>query len=152
MKCTNCGCMDSKVIDSRVNEDGTCIRRRRECNECGKRFTTYETIEITPTYVIKKSGARQAYDPVKLKDGILKACEKRPVSIAKIDKLVDNINKIVDSNLEREVSSTYIGDLVMDGLKNIDEVAYVRFASVYRQFKDINTWVSELENIIKKKS
>lgn len=151
MKCTNCGCMDSKVIDSRVNEDGTCIRRRRECNECGKRFTTYETIEITPTYVIKKSGARQAYDPVKLKDGILKACEKRPVSIAKIDKLVDNINKIVDSNLEREVSSTYIGDLVMDGLKNIDEVAYVRFASVYRQFKDINTWVSELENIIKKK-
>lgn len=151
MKCTNCGCMDSKVIDSRVNEDGTCIRRRRECNECGKRFTTYETIEITPTYVIKKSGARQAYDPVKLKDGILKACEKRPVSIAKIDKLVDNINKIVDSNLEREVSSTYIGDLVMDGLKNIDEVAYVRFASVYRQFKDINTWVSELENIIKNK-
>lgn len=151
MKCTNCGCMDSKVIDSRINEDGTCIRRRRECNECGKRFTTYETIEVTPTYVIKKSGARQAYDPVKLKDGILKACEKRPVSIAEIDKLVDNINKIVDSNLEREVSSTYIGDLVMDGLKNIDEVAYVRFASVYRQFKDINTWVSELENIIKKK-
>lgn len=152
MKCTNCGCMDSKVIDSRINEDGTCIRRRRECNECGKRFTTYETIEVTPTYVIKKSGARQAYDPVKLKDGILKACEKRPVSIAEIDKLVDNINKIVDSNLEREVSSTYIGDLVMDGLKNIDEVAYVRFASVYRQFKDINTWVSELENIIKKKN
>lgn len=151
MKCTNCGCMDSKVIDSRINEDGTCIRRRRECSECGKRFTTYETIEVTPTYVIKKSGARQAYDPVKLKDGILKACEKRPVSIAEIDKLVDNINKIVDSNLEREVSSTYIGDLVMDGLKNIDEVAYVRFASVYRQFKDINTWVSELENIIKKK-
>lgn len=152
MKCTNCGCMDSKVIDSRINEDGTCIRRRRECSECGKRFTTYETIEVTPTYVIKKSGARQAYDPVKLKDGILKACEKRPVSIAEIDKLVDNINKIVDSNLEREVSSTYIGDLVMDGLKNIDEVAYVRFASVYRQFKDINTWVSELENIIKKKN
>lgn len=151
MKCSNCGSLDSKVIDSRITEDGTSIRRRRECSGCGKRFTTYETMEVTPTYVVKRSGARQAYDPSKLRSGVLKACEKRPVSISEIDKLVEEINKTVDSNLEREVSSKYIGELVMEGLKKIDEVAYVRFASVHRQFKDISTWVSELENILKNK-
>lgn len=152
MRCTNCGSMESKVIDSRVTEDGTSIRRRRECNGCGKRFTTYETIEVTPTYVVKRTGVRQAYDPAKLRTGILKACEKRPVPIGEIDKLVESINKAVDSNLEREVDSKVIGELVMDGLKKIDEVAYVRFASVHRQFKDINTWVAELERVLKNKS
>lgn len=149
MKCSNCGCLESKVIDSRLKDEGISIRRRRECINCGKRFTTYETIETTPIYVIKKSGNRQVFSPTKLKDGILKACEKRPVALSVIDDLVESITKEVTGVLEQEVTSKFIGDLVMDGLKKIDDVAYVRFASVHRQFKDIETWLSEIEELIK---
>ena len=150
MKCMYCGCLDSKVIDSRSTEEGTMIRRRRECAECGKRFTTYETIETTPVLVVKSGGNRQAFDANKIKNGIIKACEKRPVPMYKIDKLVDDIQKQVYNSLEQEVSSKRIGEMVMDGLKDIDEVAYVRFASVYRSFKDISAFLSELEGLIKK--
>ena len=151
MKCIFCGCTDSKVVDSRVNEDGTSIRRRRECVRCGKRFTTYETIETSPIMVIKKSGCRQIFSPQKLKNGILKACDKRPVSMQQIDKLVADIEKFLANQLEQEVTSTQIGDLVMEGLKDIDDVAYVRFAAVHRQFKDINSWLSEINEIVKHK-
>lgn len=151
MRCSNCNCIESKVIDSRLNEDGTSIRRRRECMNCGKRFTTYETIEFTPVYVIKKSGNRQAFSAAKLKAGILKACEKRPVAIAKIDELVHEIEKKVANSLDQEVTSNYIGELVMEGLKEIDDVAYVRFAAVHRQFKDIGSWLSEIETVLKEK-
>ncbi len=150
MKCVYCGCLESKVIDSRSSEDATTIRRRRECLQCGKRFTTYETIETTPVLVVKSSGNRQAFDPNKLKAGIIKACEIRPVPMQKIDELVDNIKKAVYNNLEQEITSKQIGEMVMDGLKAIDEVAYVRFASVYRSFKDISSFLSELETMIKK--
>ena len=149
MKCMYCGCLDSKVIDSRANDEGTSIRRRRECIECGKRFTTYETIETTPLMVIKNSGARQAFSPAKLKSGIVKACEKRPVPMYKIDKLVEDIQKRLYSTLEQEVTTTQIGEMVMEGLKEIDGVAYVRFASVYRQFTDISAFVKELEKLKK---
>ena len=151
MKCIFCGCTDSKVVDSRVNEDGTSIRRGRECVRCGKRFTTYETIETSPIMVIKKSGCRQIFSPQKLKNGILKACDKRPVSMQQIDKLVADIEKSLANQLEQEVTSTQIGDLVMEGLKDIDDVAYVRFAAVHRQFKDINSWLSEINEIVKHK-
>ena len=151
MKCIFCGCTDSKVVDSRVNEDGTSIRRRRECVRCGKRFTTYETIETSPIMVIKKSGCRQIFSPQKLKNGILKACDKRPVSMQQIDKLVADIEKSLANQLEQEVTATQIGDLVMEGLKDIDDVAYVRFAAVHRQFKDINSWLSEINEIVKHK-
>lgn len=150
MKCMYCGCLESKVIDSRSTEEGTMIRRRRECTECGKRFTTYETIETTPVLVVKSGGNRQAFDANKIKNGIIKACEKRPVPMYKIDKLVDDIQKQVYNSLEQEVSSKKIGELVMDGLKDIDEVAYVRFASVYRSFKDISAFLNELEVMMKK--
>ena len=151
MKCIFCGCTDSKVVDSRVNEDGTSIRRRRECVRCGKRFTTYETIETSPIKKKKKSGCRQIFSPQKLKNGILKACDKRPVSMQQIDKLVADIEKSLANQLEQEVTSTQIGDLVMEGLKDIDDVAYVRFASVYRSFKDINTFMEELTKLLKQK-
>jgi transcriptional repressor NrdR len=144
-----CGCLDSKVIDSRANEDGTSIRRRRECIQCGKRFTTYENIETTPLMVVKASGARQAFSPVKLKSGIVKACEKRPVPMYVIDELVEDIQKRLYSTLEQEVTTTQIGEMVMEGLKEIDGVAYVRFASVYRQFTDISAFVKELEKLKK---
>ncbi len=147
MKCMYCGCVDSKVIDSRSNEDGTSIRRRRECIECGKRFTTYETIETTPLMVIKTSGARQAFSAAKLKSGIVKACEKRPVPMYKIDQLVEDIQKRLYNSLEQEVTTKRIGEMVMEGLKDIDGVAYVRFASVYRQFTDISAFVKELEKL-----
>jgi len=150
MKCIYCGCLESKVIDSRSSEDGTTIRRRRECLQCSKRFTTYETIETTPVLVVKSSGNRQAFDPNKLKSGIIKACEKRPVPVQKIDELVDSIQKTVYNRLDQEITSKQIGEMVMEGLKGIDEVAYVRFASVYRSFKDISSFMSELENMIKK--
>lgn len=149
MKCMYCGCVDSKVIDSRSNEDGTSIRRRRECIGCGKRFTTYETIETTPLMVIKNSGARQAFSAAKLKSGIVKACEKRPVPMYKIDKLVEDIQKRLYNSLEQEVTTKHIGEMVMEGLKDIDGVAYVRFASVYRQFTDISAFVKELEKLKK---
>ena len=149
MKCMYCGHTDSKVIDSRPSEDGTAIRRRRECNNCNKRFTTYETIETTPILVIKTNGNRQAFDANKLKNGIIKSCEKRPVPMYKIDELVENIQKKIYNSLEQEISSKKIGEMVMEGLKEIDEVAYVRFASVYRSFKDISTFMKELEKLQK---
>ena len=149
MKCMYCGCTESKVIDSRSTDEDRTIRRRRECTQCGRRFTTYETIEPTPVLVVKNGGNRQAFDPNKIKSGIIKACEKRPVPMAKIDKLVDDIRKQIYNSLEQEVSSKRIGEMVMDGLKEIDEVAYVRYASVYRQFKDIPSFMSELESMMK---
>lgn len=152
MKCIYCGCIDSKVVDSRQNEDGTSIRRRRECVECGKRFTTYETVESMPILVVKKDGSRQMFDINKVKIGIMKACEKRPISMTSIDKLVGDIQRTVLNSLDQEVPSTYIGDLVMEGLKGIDEVAYVRYASVHRQFRDINTLLDEIESLVKLKA
>ena len=151
MKCIYCGCMDSKVIDSRVNEDGTSIRRRRECIACGKRFTTYETVEFTPVMVVKKSGGRQAFSAQKVKQGIIKACEKRPVAMQQIDNLVADIEKRVANHLDQEITSDEIGEMVMDGLKEIDDVAYVRFAAVHRQFKDINSCLDEINEVLKKK-
>ncbi len=151
MKCMYCGCMESKVVDSRQNEDGTSIRRRRECVGCGKRFTTYETIEHTPIMVVKKDGSRQMFDIQKVRKGIMKSIEKRAVPMATVDKLVDSIQKEINNTLEQEIPSTQIGDMVMDGLKTIDEVAYVRYASVHRQFKDINSLMSEIEQLIKLK-
>lgn len=152
MKCIYCGSLDSKVVDSRQNEDGTSIRRRRECVECGKRFTTYETVESTPILVVKKDGSRQMFDINKVKIGVMKACEKRPISMTSIDKLVGDIQRTVLNSLDQEISSGYIGDLVMEGLKGIDEVAYVRYASVHRQFRDINTLLDEIESLVKLKA
>ena len=149
MRCMYCGCTESKVIDSRSTDEDRTIRRRRECMQCGRRFTTYETIETTPVLVIKNGGNRQAFDPNKIKNGIIKACEKRPVSMSKIDKLVEDIKKQVYNSLEQEISSKSIGEMVMDGLKDIDEVAYVRYASVYRQFTDISSFMRELEDMMK---
>ena len=149
MKCMYCGSIDSKVIDSRAAEEGTIIRRRRECTSCGKRFTTYETIETTPIFVIKSNGVRQAFDPNKLKNGIIKACEKRPVSANAIEKLVSDIQKRIYNSLEQEVSSKEIGEMVCEGLKDLDEIAYVRFASVYRSFTDTSSFMKELEKMVK---
>jgi len=146
-----CGSVESKVVDSRQNEVGTSIRRRRECENCGKRFTTYETIEHTPIMVIKKDGSRQAFDIQKVKKGIMKAIEKRAVPMAAIDKLVSDIQRSIFNLLDQEISSDYVGDMVMDGLKELDEVAYVRYASVHRQFKDINSLLNEIEQLIKLK-
>lgn len=144
-----CGCIESKVIDSRATDENTMIRRRRECVKCGRRFTTYETIETTPVLVIKNGGNREVFDPGKVKSGIIKACEKRPVPMYKIDKLVEDVQKQVYNALDQEVTSKEIGEMVMNGLKDIDEVAYVRFASVYRSFKDISTFMRELEKLSK---
>ena len=149
MKCMYCGHTDSKVIDSRPSDDGTAIRRRRECNNCGRRFTTYETVETTPILVVKTNVNRQTFDANKLKNGIIKSCEKRPVPMWKIDELVENIQKSIYNSLEQEVTSKKLGEMVMEGLKDIDEVAYVRFASVYRSFKDISTFMKELEKLQK---
>ena len=150
MRCMYCGCMDSKVIDSRSGDDGTIIRRRRECINCGKRFTTYETVENMPIFVVKANGARQAFDANKIKKGIIKACEKRPVSQAVIDKMVDDIQKKIYNSLAQEISSKEIGEMICTALKEIDEVAYVRFASVYRSFTDTTSFMKELESMIKK--
>jgi transcriptional repressor NrdR len=143
--------MNSKVVDSRQNEDGTSIRRRRECESCGKRFTTYETIENTPVLVVKKDGSRQIFDINKVKLGIMKACEKRPISMTAIDKIVTDIQRKILNSLDQEVTSSYIGDLVMEGLRDVDDVAYVRYASVHRQFKDINTLLNEIEDLVRLK-
>ena len=148
MKCPNCGCLEDKVIDSRLSEDGVNIRRRRECVSCGKRFTTYETIETLPIYIVKKTGVREPFDINKIKTGILKACEKRPVPITEIDKLVAEIEKKVTNSLQQEVSSHEIGNMVMAGLKKIDDVAYVRFSVVYKEFKDLESWFSEMESYL----
>ncbi len=150
MKCMYCGCIESKVVDSRTTEDGTSIRRRRECINCGRRFTTYETVENTPIFVVKSGGARQAFDPNKIKAGIIKACEKRPVPASEIDKLVSDIQKKIYNSLVQEISSKEIGEMVCEGLKEIDEVAYVRFASVYRSFTDTSSFMKELEKMVKK--
>lgn len=150
MKCMYCGCKESKVVDSRSTDEDSMIRRRRECMNCGKRFTTYETVETTPVLVIKSGGNRQAFDENKVKNGIIKSCEKRPVPMHKIDELVADIKKQIYNSLEQEISSKKIGEMVMSGLKEIDEVAYVRFASVYRQFKDIPSFMQELESMLKK--
>jgi len=150
MRCLFCGHLESKVIDSRSTEEGTTIRRRRECLECGKRFTTYEKIETIPMIVIKKDGLRETWDRDKVLNGILRSCEKRPVPLADIEKLIDDIEAKLYNMLEREVTSERIGEMVMERLKDLDDIAYVRFASVYRQFKDINSFMDELAKIIKK--
>lgn len=150
MKCMYCGCLESKVVDSRTSDDGTSIRRRRECVGCGKRFTTYETIETTPIFVVKNGGARQAFDPNKIRMGIIKACEKRPVTSAQIEELVDEVVKRVNNSLAQEISSREIGEMVCEGLKNVDEVSYIRFASVYRSFTDTTSFMKELEKMIAK--
>lgn len=149
MKCIYCGCKESKVIDSRTSEEGDSIRRRRECISCGKRFTTYETVETTPILVIKSNGTRQTFDINKVKGGIIKACEKRPVQMHQIDQLVEDVKKQVYNSMEQEISSKAIGEMVMKGLMQLDEVAYVRFASVYRSFKDISTFLAEIEKLAK---
>lgn len=151
MKCPFCNYEESKVIDSRPTDEGEKIRRRRECIACGKRFTTYEIIESVPIIVVKKDKSRQAFDRIKLFNGMLRACEKRPVSIEQIDRTVSEIEAELQNSLDREVTSVHIGELVMDKLKNLDEVAYVRFASVYRQFKDINTFMDELAKLLGEK-
>ena len=150
VRCLFCGHLESKVIDSRSTEEGTTIRRRRECLACKKRFTTYEKIETIPIIVIKKDGTRETFDRDKISNGILRACEKRPVSLKDIENLIDDIESKLYNMLEREVSSEKIGEMVMERLQALDEIAYVRFASVYRQFKDINSFMSELSKLIKK--
>ncbi len=149
MKCPFCGFEESKVIDSRPTDEGEKIRRRRECMSCDKRFTTYEIIESVPIVVVKKDGkSREVFDRDKLFNGMMRACEKRPVSVGDIERAIDEIEAEIQNSLDREVTSVRIGELVMDKLKDIDEVAYVRFASVYRQFKDINTFMSELKKLL----
>ena len=148
MKCPFCGYEESKVIDSRPTDEGERIRRRRECLQCQKRFTTYEIIESLPIIVIKKDRSREVFDRDKLLNGLMRACEKRPVSIDTLEKIIDDIEASLQNSLDREVTSEKIGELVMDKLKTVDEVAYVRFASVYRQFKDINTFMSELSKLL----
>ncbi len=148
MKCPFCSFEESKVIDSRPTDEGQRIRRRRECLSCGKRFTTYEIIESLPIIVIKKDKSRETFNRDKLMKGLLRACEKRPVSIDTLDNMIDEIETTLQNSLDREVSSEKIGQLVMEKLKKIDEVAYVRFASVYRQFKDINTFMRELNKLL----
>ena len=151
MKCPYCGEIESKVIDSRPADDGERIRRRRECLTCGKRFTTYEIVETVPLVVIKKDKSREAFDRQKLLSGLVRACEKRPVPYGVLEKAVGNIEQTLLNSYDREVSSMYIGELAMQELKRIDEVAYVRFASVYRQFSDINTFMDELKELLSKK-
>ena len=147
MKCIYCGYEESKVLDSRSTEENNSIRRRRECLNCGRRFTTYETIEMTPILVVKADGSRQSFDINKVKNGLIKACEKRPVSLSQIEKMAGDIEKELQNNNEQEVKSAHIGELVMDKLKEADEIAYVRFASVYRQFKDIDSFKKLLEEL-----
>ena len=151
MKCPFCGYGESKVIDSRPAEAGTSIRRRRECLSCGKRFTTYETVESLPMVVVKKDGSRQSFERGKVLSGMIRACEKRPVPLAELEKIAEEIEQDLQNSMEREVSTEDIGEKVMDRLRTVDQVAYVRFASVYRQFKDINTFMSELNKLLNEK-
>ena len=148
MKCPYCSFEESKVIDSRSADDGERIRRRRECLKCGKRFTTHEVIETVPIIVVKRDKSREVFDRNKLTAGILRACEKRPVSLTQIEKMVDRIEAKIQSMLDREITTRQIGELAMEELKSVDEVSYVRFASVYRQFKDINTFMEELNKLL----
>lgn len=151
MKCPHCGYQESKVVDSRHSEDGTSIRRRRECLSCQKRFTTYETVESLPIIVVKRDNSRQPFDRNKIMNGMLRACEKRPVSMQELENAANEIESLVQNSLEREITTEYIGELVMEKLKALDEVAYVRFASVYRQFKDIHSFMQELNKILEEK-
>ena len=151
MKCPYCGDQESKVVDSRHSEDGQSIRRRRECLSCQKRFTTYETVESLPMVVIKRDNSRQSFDRNKVLNGMLRACEKRPVPMQMVENATDEIEQSIQNSLDREVSTARIGELVMERLKPLDEVAYVRFASVYRQFKDINSFMRELNKILEEK-
>lgn len=151
MKCQYCGSSESKVIDSRQTEEGNSIRRRRECESCGKRFTTYERIEQTSIMVIKKDKSREYFDREKILKGIMKSCEKRHITLEQMEQIVDSIERDLLNSMTREVSSIKIGEMVMSELKNLDEVSYVRFASVYREFKDIDSFMEELKSIISEK-
>ncbi len=148
MKCQFCNCPDSRVVDSRPTDEGTSIRRRRECINCGRRFTTYEKIEMPQLLVIKKDGTRELFDPQKLRSGIIQACHKRPITAADIEKIVSDVEQIAYNNLQQEITSRQIGETVMSALRELDEVAYVRFASVYRQFTDIPTFMRELNQLL----
>ncbi len=150
MKCPYCSATDTRVIDSRPAEDGSSIRRRRCCDECGKRFTTYEKVETIPLIVIKKDNNREQYDRAKIESGILSACYKRPISAADIQKTIEKIETEIFSREEKEIPTSVIGEIVMEKLKELDEVAYVRFASIYREFKDVNTFMSEIKKILEK--
>ena len=149
MKCLYCDCTESKVIDSRSADDDRTIRRRRECTSCGRRFTTYETIEVIPVLVVKNNGTRQSYNAEKVRNGIIKSCEKRPVPMSVIDDMVADISKQIYNSMESEITTKAIGEMVMDRLKKVDEVAYVRYASVYRSFKDLSSFMSELKQMMK---
>ena len=151
MKCPFCSHLETQVVETRVSEEGDFIRRRRQCGACDKRFTTYETVESLPMVVIKKDGSRQSFDRSKILRGIQRSCEKRPVPVADMERMASEIEQEVQNSLEREVSTEIIGEKVMEKLKKADEVAYVRFASVYRQFKDINTFMSELNKLLSEK-
>ena len=148
MKCPYCGKDNTRVIDSRPADDGDSIRRRRECDECHKRFTTYEKVETIPMIVIKKDNNRETYDRAKIEGGVFRACHKRPISVAQIEAMIDDVEACIFNKEEREISSEEIGELVMGKLKDLDSVAYVRFASVYREFKDVNTFMDELKKIL----
>ena len=148
MKCPYCGYSESKVIDSRPADENSSIRRRRECLSCGKRFTTYETVESLPMVVVKKDGSRQSFDRRKVLGGMIRACEKRPVPLAELEKIAEEIEQDLQNSMEREISTEAIGEKVMERLRNVDQVAYVRFASVYRQFKDIDTIMTELNKLL----
>ncbi|NMB38289.1 MAG: transcriptional repressor NrdR [Firmicutes bacterium] len=148
MRCPFCHHKDSKVLDSRATEEGASIRRRRECTKCSRRFTTYERLDQVPFMIVKKDGRREAFSRDKILNGVLKACEKRPISPDQIEKMIDDIEKDVRNTTEREITSNEVGEIVMERLKELDEVAYVRFASVYRQFKDINSFMSELQQLL----
>ena len=149
MKCLYCDCTDSKVVDSRSADDDRTIRRRRECTGCGRRFTTYETIEVTPVLVVKNNGTRQSFNAEKIRNGIIKSCEKRPVPMSVIDDIVADISKQVYNSMESEISTKVIGEMVMERLKKVDEVSYVRYASVYRSFKDLSSFMAELKTMMK---
>ena len=151
MKCPFCGHPESKVIDSRPADENASIRRRRECLACGKRFTTYETVESLPIVVIKKDGSRQSFDRQKVLRGMIRACEKRPVSLAELERIADEIEQELQNSMEREIRTADVGEKVMDRLRKVDQVAYVRFASVYRQFKDIDTFMAELNKLLAEK-
>ncbi len=151
MKCPFCYVPESKVIDSRPSDNGMSIRRRRECTSCGRKFTTYERVEDISLIVIKKDGSRQAFDRSKIMKGIIRACEKRPVTVEQMEKAVNSIELQIHNKMKKEITSLEVGELVMESLKELDDVAYVRFASVYRQFKDINTFVDELQKLLDKK-
>lgn len=150
MKCSYCAYKEDKVVDSRTTQNGTAIRRRRECLSCGKRFTTYEYIEEVPLMVIKKDGRREPFDRKKILSGIIKACEKRPISVDKMEEIVRQIERMIQKKSQREVAATRIGELIMEKLKSLDDVAYVRFASVYRQFKDVGQFITELNFMLHK--